>query len=147
MLKVFRIALYAVGGFFIYMVNLLSFISLAQLTTTHKLGVMALFGILGLLPILAAMATNRFRAWEVPVGVALLSGVGVTLFVMFTFICIEYSPELLKTVPDFPQNAFSDYLVGGITTGSLLLAGLALVRSAPETSDQRRTTGYTTHAP
>ena len=29
MLKVLRMALYAVGGFFIYMVNLLSFISLA----------------------------------------------------------------------------------------------------------------------
>jgi hypothetical protein len=39
MLKVLRIALYAVGGFFIYIVNLLSFISLAQLTTTHKLGI------------------------------------------------------------------------------------------------------------
>jgi len=87
MLKVIRIALYAVGGFFVYIVNLLSFISLAPLTTTHKLGVMALFGVLGLLPILAAMATNHFRAWEVPVGAALLSGVGVTLFVMLTFIC------------------------------------------------------------
>ncbi len=140
MLKVFRIALYAVGGFFIYVVNLLSFISLAQLTTIQKLGVMALFGILGLLPILAAMATNRFRAWEVPVGAALLSGVGVTLFVMFAFICLEFSPELLKTVPDFPQNAFGDYLVGGITTVSLLMAGIALVRFSPEVSDQRRTT-------
>lgn len=118
MLKVFRIALYAVGGFFIYIVNLLSFISLAQLPTTPKLGVMALFGILGLLPMLAAMATNHFRAWKVPVGAALLSGVGVTLFVMFTFICIELSPELLKTVPNFPQDAFTDYLIGGITTGA-----------------------------
>ena len=140
MLKVFRIALYAVGGFFIYMVNLLSFISLAQLTTTGKLGVMALFGILGLLPIFAAMATNRFRAWEVPVGATLLSGVAVTVFVMFSFICIEFSPELLKTVPNFPQDAFSDYLIGGITTVSLLVAGLALVRFSPEASDRSRTT-------
>jgi glucose dehydrogenase len=141
MLKVFRIALYAVGGFFIYMVNLLSFISLAQLTTTQKLGVMALFGVLGLVPILAAMATNHFRAWEVPVGAALLSGVGVTLLVMFTFICMELSPELLKTVPNFPQDALSDYFTGGITTVSLLVAGIALVRSAPEASDRRRSTG------
>jgi hypothetical protein len=140
MLKVFRIALYAVGGFFIYMVNLLAFISLAQLTTTQKLGVMALFGVLGLVPILVAMATNHFRAWEVPVGAALLSGVGVTLLVMFTFICIELSPELLKAVPNFPQNAFNDYLVGGITTVGFLVAGVALVRSSP-TSDRRRTTG------
>ena len=141
MLKVFRIVLYAVGGFFIYMVNLLSFISLAQLTTTHKLGVMALFGVLGLLPILAAMATNHFKAWKVPVGAALLSGVGVTLFVMFSFICIELSPELLKTVPNFPQDAFSDYLIGGITTVGLLVAGVVLVRSSPEISDRRRATG------
>jgi len=141
MLKVFRIALYAVGGFFIYVVNLLSFISLPPLPTTHKLGVMALFGVLGLIPILAAMATNHFRAWEVPVGAALLSGVGVTLFVMLTFICIQLSPELLKAVPNFPQDAFSDYLVGGITTVSLLVAGMALVRSAPETSNRRRNTG------
>src|SRR5579871_5134825 len=125
MMKVFRIALYVVGGFFIYMVNLLSFISLAQLTTRQKLGVMALFGVLGLFPILAAMATNHFRAWKVPVGAALLSGVGVTLFVMFTFICIELSPELLKAVPNFPQSAFSDYLVGGVTTVCLLVAGIA----------------------
>ena len=141
MLKVLRIALYAVGGFFIYIVNLLSFISLAPLTTTHKLGVMALFGVLGLLPILAAMATNHFRAWKLPVGAALLSGVGVTLFVMFTFMCIRLSPELLKSVPNFPQDAFSDHLVGGITTVSLLVAGMALVRSAPETSNRRRNTG------
>lgn len=141
MLKVIRIALYAVGGFFIYVVNLLSFISLPPLPTTHKLGIMALFGVLGLLPILAAMATNHFRAWEVPVGAALLSGVGVTLFVMLTFICIQLSPELLKSVPNFPQNAFSDYLIGGVTTVSLLVAGIALVRSAPEASDQRGTTG------
>jgi hypothetical protein len=141
MLKAFRIALYAVGGFFIYVVNLLSFISLPPLPTTHKLGVMALLGVLGLLPILAAMATNNFRAWEVPVGAALLSGVGVTLFVMFTFICIQLSPELLKSVPNFPQDAFSDYLVGGVTTVSLLVAGMALVRSAPETSNGRRNTG------
>ena len=132
MLKVIRIALYAIGGFFVYIVNLLSFISLPPLPTTHKLGVMALFGVLGLLPILAAMATNRFRAWEVPVGAALLSGVGVTLFVMLTFICIQLSPELLKSVPNFPQNAFSDYLVGGVTTVSLLAAGVALVRSSPK---------------
>ena len=141
MFKVIRIALYAVGGFFVYIVNLLSFISLAPLTTTHKLGVMALFGVLGLFPILAAMATNHFRAWEVPVGAALLSGVGVTLFVMFTFMCIRLSPELLKSVPNFPQDAFSDHLVGGITTVSLLVAGMALVRSAPETSNRRRNTG------
>jgi hypothetical protein len=141
MLKVIRIALYAVGGFFVYIVNLLSFISLAPLTTTHKLGVMALFGVLGLLPILAAMATNHFRAWEVPVGAALLSGVGVTLFVMLTFICIQLSPELLKSVPNFPQGAFSDYLVGGVTTVSLLVAGMALVRSTPETSNRRKNTG------
>jgi hypothetical protein len=140
MLKVIRIALYAVGGFFVYIVNLLSFISLPPLPTTHKLGVMALFGVLGLLPILAAMATNHFRAWEVPVGAALLSGVGVTLFVMLTFICIQLSPELLKSVPNFPRDAFSDYLVGGVTTVSLLVAGMALVRSSPEASDQRRTT-------
>ena len=141
MLKVLRIALYAVGGFFIYIVNLLSFISVAPLTTTHKLGVMALFGVLGLLPILAAMATNHFRAWEVPVGAALLSGVGVTLFVMFTFICIQLSPELLKSVPNFPKDAFSDYLVGGATTVSLLLAGIAMVRSSPETSNRRWNAG------
>ena len=141
MLKVIRIALYAVGGFFVYIVNLLSFISLAPLTTTHKLGVMALFGVLRLLPILAAMATNHFRAWEVPVGAALLSGVGVALFVMLTFICIQLSPELLKSVPNFPQDAFGDYLVGGVTTVSLLVAGMALVRSAPETSNRRTNTG------
>jgi hypothetical protein len=87
------------------------------------------------------MATNHFRAWEVPVGAALLSGVGVTLFVMLTFICIQLSPELLKSVPNFPQNAFSDYLVGGVTTVSLLVAGVALVRSASETTNRRRNTG------
>ncbi len=141
MLKVIRIALYAVGGFFVYIVNLLSFISLAPLTITPKLGVMVLFGLLGLLPILAAMATNHFRAWKLPVGAALLSGVGVTLFVMLTFICIQLSPELLKSVPNFPQDAFSDYLVGGVTTVSLLVAGMALVRSSFKASDRRKTTG------
>ncbi len=141
MMKALRIALYAVGGFFIYIVNLLSFISLAELPTTPKLGVMTLFGILGLLPMLAAMATNHFRAWKVPVGAALLSGVSVTLFVMFTFVCIELSPELLKTVPNFPRDAFSDYLIGGITTVGLLVAGVVLVRSSPEISDRRRAIG------
>ena len=140
MMKLFRIVLYVIGGFFVYMVNLLAFFSLAPLATLPKLGVMALFGVLALIAILAAMATNGFKAWQVPVGVVLLSGAGVTLFLMLTFLCIELSPELLKSVPNFPQNAFSDYLIGGITTASLLVAGVALVRSSNETSNQRRIT-------
>jgi hypothetical protein len=135
MLKVFRVALYVVGGFFVYMVNLLSFVSLAppnKLGVVAKLGVMALFGVIGLLPILAAMATSHFREWQVPLGATLLSGVGVTVFMILTFLCMTLSPELLKSFPDFPQNAFSDYLVGGITTASLLVAGIALVRPRPK---------------
>jgi hypothetical protein len=141
MLKIFRITLYALGGFCVYIVNLISFTYTASFTLSSKLLVMALFGIIGLLPMLAAMATNRFREWQVPVGAAMLSGVGVTLFVIFTVLCMELSPELLKAVPNFPQNILSDYLVGGITTVSLLVAGIALVRSAPETSNRRRNTG------
>ncbi len=140
MMKLFRIVLYVIGGFFVYMVNLLAFLSLAPLATLPKLGVMALFGVLALIAILAAMATNGFKAWQGPVGAVLLSGAGVTLFLMFTLLCIELSPELLKSVPNFPQNAFSDYLIGGITTVSLLVAGIALVRSSNETSNQRRIT-------
>jgi hypothetical protein len=135
MLKVFRVALYVVGGFFVYMVNFLSFVSLAppnKLEVIAKLRVMALFGVIGLLPICAAMATSHFREWQVPLGATLLSGVGVTVFIILTFLCMTLSPELLKSFPDFPQNAFSDYLVGGITTASLLVAGIALVRSRPK---------------
>ena len=134
MLKVFRVALYVVGGFFVYMVNLLSFVSLAppnKLGVIAKLGMMALFGVIGLLPLLAAMATSHFREWQVPLGATLLSGVGVTVFIILTFLCMTLSPELLKSFPDFPQNAFSDYLAGGITTVGLLVAGVALVRSSP----------------
>src|SRR5436853_7905684 len=104
MLKVFRVALYAVGGFFVYMVNLMSFVSLAppnELGVVAKLGVMALFGVIGLLPILAALATSHFREWRVLVGATLLSGVGVTVFMILTFLCLGLSLDLMNSFPDF----------------------------------------------
>ena len=127
MLKIFRISLYALGGFFVYLVNLLSFVSLAPLAISNKLFLMALFGIIGLMPILAAMATSRFRDWRVPVGILIFSGICATLFVVFTMICIQLLPEPLKQFTDLRRNLFRDYFIGGITTASLLVLAAALL--------------------
>lgn len=134
MLKIFRIALYAIGGFFIYMVNLLSFTSIPSSTVAMKLGIMAVFAVIGLIFILIAMATSRFKTWKSPVGIAMLSGVALNAFVVLTFLCMQLSPELLKSFPDFPQDFISDYIVGGITTFVTLIAGIILVRSSPKIS-------------
>ncbi len=87
MLKILRIGLYALGGVFVYIVDLLSFVSLGPGNISNKLLFMAPFGLIGLLAILAAMATNDFKEWRLPVAASLFSGVGVALLVIFTVLC------------------------------------------------------------
>src|SRR5579862_347250 len=126
MLKIFQIVLYVIGGFFVYVASLLSFISMASLTIVMKLGITSMFGIMALIIILIAMAMGSFKAWKMPVGIALLGGVGTTIFVVFTIIYIEASPELLQSIPDF-RSPFTDYTVGSITTFSFFIIGAALI--------------------
>lgn len=132
MLKIVGIALYAISGFFIYTVSLLSFTFMPSQTVAMKLGMMAIFGVIGLLVILVAMATSRFKAWKMPLGITLLAVAGFTIFSVFTILCMESSPELLKSIPDYPHNFFSDYTIGSITTALFIIVGTILVRSSPK---------------
>ncbi len=128
MARILGIVLYAIGGFFVYTANLLSFTFMPTSTIAMKLGIMAIFGVLGLIALLAAMATSGFKNCKTPLGITLLAGAGFNIFCVLTIICMEASPEITKSLPDYPHNFFSDYITGGITTICLVLAGIVLVR-------------------
>lgn len=127
-LKILRVVLYAIGGFFILMVNFLSFASIPESTVVMKLVIMGVFTVIALIFILIAMATNRFKAWRSPLGISMVSAVGCNILTVLAYFWIQSSPEIIQSVPNFHQDFFSDYLVGGITTVVTLALGLILLR-------------------
>ncbi|MGB9152641.1 MAG: hypothetical protein WCD70_06095 [Alphaproteobacteria bacterium] len=92
-------------------------------------------GVLGLMSglfFLIAMAASRFQKWKFPLGATLLTSAGVTSFSILNYICIQFSPEMLKMMPVADPIIPNDYIFGGITTISLLILGIILVRSTPK---------------
>jgi hypothetical protein len=126
MLKIFRIILYIISGFFICNASILAFITLMPAT------MIIAYEIIGLLFLLAAMATNRFRKCKQPVGITLLSAVAVTALIVLNMICVRFSPTLLKIFPDLAEDFFSNYLTGGMITLVIFIIGLSLtIRKTP----------------
>ena len=120
--KIISIFFYILGGFFVYMVCLLGFINISEVEA-FKLAIMGGFSIPALIFLIIGAAICRFQNWKSSIGTALLSGVGVNLLVVITFICFLLTPEFEEFFPDNKLAFFNDYFSG--FSVMLILAVLA----------------------
>jgi hypothetical protein len=115
---------YILGGFFVYTVCLIAFTSIPKVGA-FKFAIMGGFSIPALIFMVIGAAVCRFQNWKSSMGIALLSGVGLNLLVVFSFICILLTPELDKYFPQNSIASFNDYLSGFSVMA--ILAGLGFI--------------------
>ncbi len=129
-LKIFRIFMYGLAGLILYGIDFFSFLDFPSISIKIKSLIIGFMEIFVFLLLLIALATKRFKNWEVIVGTVLVASSGVAFFILLSFICLMYSPELLKMLsPTFSTKIFGDYYYGGIVTFSTFCIGVLLVRA------------------
>lgn len=117
MRKVAGIAFHILGGFFVYMVCVLAFVNQPTLA---KWGMVAGFSLPALFFLGLGLIMNRFRRWRRDVGVVLLSGSGLTAFIVFTFVCLLTTEEFKTMIEPDTLRFFS-----ASTSGPLFMLGVA----------------------
>ncbi|MDD4275271.1 MAG: hypothetical protein PHG14_16290 [Desulfobacter postgatei] len=130
---------YIIGGFFVYMICLLSFISIPKVGL-FKFAIVAGFSIPALIFLFTGAALRHFQNWKSSVGIALLSGVSFNLLVIITFICILLTPELKTFDSSNSLSYFSDYVSGfGLMLVLAGLGGFLLKKSKIKIAEQGNT--------
>ena len=156
-----RIGLYIFAGTFVYAFGGLAFLNNApKLTpkphhpTFFGLAALAACCVPGLVALLAGLALNKFRKWNRDVGIVLVSGVGMTVFMEIFWTWMALSPDYRRFVPR-QLLPFPNYLSGISYVAVLAATGIALIiaprgrlrqtgRSAPR-SGGRETRGGDVH--
>lgn len=126
MRKVAGIAFHIIGGFFVYMVCLLAFINQPPL---EKWGMLAGFSLPALFFLGLGLAMNRFQRWKRDAGVVLLSGAGLTAFIVFTFVCLLTTDEFKKMMQPDALHFFSAYTSGALFMLSVAALGVILLKT------------------
>jgi len=126
MRKGLGIAFHIIGGFFVYMVCFLAFINQPPLA---KWGMVAGFSLPALFFLTLGLAMNRFHRWRRDLGVVLLSGAGLTFFIVFTFVCLLTSEEFTKMMQPDSLDFFSAYTSGALFMLSVAVLGLILLKT------------------
>jgi hypothetical protein len=130
--KIISILFYIIGGFFVYMVCLLSFFNKPQLLWKIKFAIVGGFCIPAILFLVIGAAIRRFQNWKSNIGAALLSGVGFNLLVVVTFICLLLTPGIDEYAPKKNITSsiahFNDYLTGLSVMSILAFFGLFLLK-------------------
>ncbi len=140
--KVIGICLYIVAGFFVYLVSLLAFMDMSALPVPGpawtKYAVIGGFSIPAAVAQLIGLAVSRFKQWKRDLGIVLVSGSGMTAFVVFTIACLLWSPETRALFPRNTWELFSDVAtgVGGIVI--IAGAGTALIVMSIRERDRER---------
>lgn len=124
--KIAGTVLLVAGGFFVYSVCLLAFTNFPEIGA-FKFAIMGGFSIPATIFLCLGAAIGRFRSWKAPVGFAVLSGVAVNLLVIFTFLCLQLTPEYREYFPNSSLALFNDYLAGVITMAGLAGLGAILI--------------------
>ena len=91
-LKIISIILYIVSGYFITMMGVISFVNFDAVdkpdTGTSplfiKLLILGIFCIPPIILLIISAAINRFQKWKKPIGITLLTGVSVTIFMVIS---------------------------------------------------------------
>ena len=126
MRKVAAILFHILAGFFVYMVSLLAFFNQPALA---KWAMIVGFSLPVLLFLCLGLAMNRFHRWRRDVGVVLVSGAGLTLFLVFTFVCLLSTEEFKASMPPESLDMFSAYWSGSIFLLTLTAGGVILLRT------------------
>lgn len=124
MRKVLSVILYTIAGFFVYMVCLLSFINQPP---AQKWGIVAGFFVPALLFLCIGLALNRFQNWKRHTGIVLLSGAGLTGFIIFTFACLLMTDEFKRMMQPDTLDFFSAYILGSIFTLATGILGVLFI--------------------
>ena len=126
----FGIVLYIFAGFFVYGVSLMSFVNQSF---EGKWVIIVGFSLPALFFLSMGLTVNRFQKWKRDIGVVLLSGSGVTIFVVFTFVCLLMTDEFKEMMKPDTLDFFSGYTSGIIFILSVATLGIALLKSEKKT--------------
>ena len=126
MRKVAGIAFHIIGGFFVYMVCLLAFINQPPLA---KWGMVAGFSLPALFFLGLGLVMNRFQRWRRDVGVVLVSGSGLTAFIVFTFVCMLTTDEFKKMIEPDTLRFFSASTSGAVFMLSVAALGVIFLKT------------------
>jgi hypothetical protein len=133
--NVVSIICYIIAGFFLYTVNMLSFIN-----TGHgwmKLLILGMFFIPAGVALGVGLVFRRFRNWQYVVGIVCLSASGLTIFIIFTLVCLLLSPELKEYFSPDSMEHFSDYTDGVLCLLLFTLTGSYLLWRAKEIKESK----------
>lgn len=134
MRKGFSTIFKVIAGFFFYMISLLAFDN--EHPTGQKLGMLLGLTAPALIAMTIGIALSHFRNWRRDVGIVLLSAVGFTAFVIFTFACLLINGEFRKMIRPDTVTFFSDYLTGGVVIVGLAILGWMLTKTNKKVAEQ-----------
>ena len=127
--KVFGILFQIAAGFFLYLICVLAFAHTPEMRGGFKLAFIGGFSVPAVAAWLIGLAFVRFENWRKTTGVVLLSAAGFTVFLIFSFLCLWYSPGMEKFMQPGQLAFFSDYWTGCGTIAAMGAAGAWLLRS------------------
>ena len=119
MRRVLAVCFDVLAGFFVYGACVLAFIN-----HPVKWWIVGVFALPALVFLCIGLAISRFRRWRRDVGVVLLSGVGVTASIVFTFACLFMTDEFKDMMQPNSMDFFSAYASG--TVFMLIIATLGI---------------------
>lgn len=122
MRKALGIVFYALAGFFVYAVCLLSFMN--EEHTMVKWLIIAVFSLPAVAFLFIGLSLNRYLKWRRDVGVVLLCGTGAAAFAILVLGCLLMTDEFRKMMKPDTLRVFNAYVTGSIFT--LILVGLGI---------------------
>lgn len=126
MRKALGLAFYILAGCFVYVVCLLAFVTQ---TTMAKWEVVAGCSLFTLFFLCIGLSVNRFQRWKRDVGVVLLSGAGVTAFIVFSSVCFLTTEEFKKIIQPSSLEFFDAYVSGFIFMLSVVALGILFLKT------------------
>ncbi len=168
-LKIISIILYVIAGFFVSSLCGAAFLNLPLPTNipiekiTIKFIMLGMFGLLAGAAMVLAAAFNGFKKWRTGVGAVLISGTGMTVFLVISTVFMRLDPNFSKffnqqmlrqqlieqqkfphdafnTFPTNPFDMFSDYVTGTCVILILLALGIFLVMSGKKKNEEQKAT-------
>jgi hypothetical protein len=145
MLKASAVVCYVLAGFFVYAMGLVAFIRAPDgAGGAFTIIVEAVCAVPFLFFLLIGLALSGFKSWKRDLGVILLSGLAVTVTVVFTFACMLYYPEYRKLMPPDFLDHINNYAAGAGVNVAMLVLGVVLLlasRGSARPATEQNSTG------
>ena len=125
--NVLSIILYVISGFFIFTINLCSFLKVPS--PDPKIDIIFCMTVPVILALCGGLAINRFRNWKKVTGIVLLSTSAYSALVVLAFFCLLLSEETRKMFNPAHIIILSDYYTGFTVMLGFFISGLLLYKS------------------